>query len=108
MARTFAAGSTVGTTATTIFESDAHYRTVKSSSTNDGPACMAVNFDVASASAVPLGVNIPPIHGSDYYPIAVGASKEFVIVNSDLSANCHVINVKGIGGTATYSGGITA
>lgn len=109
MARTFPTGSTVGTTATVIFESDQHFKTNHSSSTNDGRAFKSVNFDVASASAVGLLVNIPWIHQAEFYPIAAGTSKEFVAVcDHGVMGKGDLITIKGDGGTATYAGGITA
>lgn len=96
-------GSTVTSTATVLFQSDQNNK----GQIADGPPFKAVNFDVASNSAVALLVNIPPLHGAAYYPIAVGTSKEFIVVGINGGANGHLINVRGSSGTATYSGGIT-
>lgn len=109
MARTFDAGTTASSTASVIFESDDHFKRVRSASSSDGPPFKSVNFDVASASAVALLVNIPFLHGTSFYPVPVGTSKEFVCVSdAGPQAKGDIISVKGSGGTATYSGGITA
>lgn len=104
MARTFDAGSTVGTTATVLFQSNRN----KLGLAGDGEPFRSVNFDVAAASAVALQVNIPAIHGSgNYYTIPVGTSKEFVAIGGGTEPRGDTITIKGNGGTATYSGGIT-
>lgn len=94
----------MGTTATVLFQSNRN----KGGLSADGEPFRAVNFDVASASAVALQVNIPALHGTgNYYTIPVGTSKEFVAIGGGTEPRGDTINIKGSGGTATFSGGIT-
>lgn len=95
----------MGSTATVLFRSDRKSGGLAS----DGEPFKSVNFDVAAASAVALMVQIPSIHGTvDFYTIPIGTSKEFVAVGGDVKPTGDLITIKGSGGTATYSGGVTA
>lgn len=77
---------------------------------NNGQPFKAVNFTVSSSSAAPLKVNIPWLHGSGYFTIGVGVSRDFVTITDGPSRTPmgHIITVQGDGGTATFSGGIIA
>jgi hypothetical protein len=89
-----------------IFQSDRN----KGGQVADGKPFKSVNFDVSSASAAALMVNIPWIHGpTDYYTIPIGTSKEFVAISDGSWMGMgDQIYVKTSSGIATYSGGITA
>lgn len=106
--RTYATGSTVTSTAIQVFLSE-QFAKLNGGVANQGAPCKSVDFDVSAASAVALLVNIPWLHGTAYYPVPVGVSKSFVMVSDGPNhvPQGHVINVKGDGGTATFSGGTT-
>lgn len=106
MARAYALSSTVTATPVIIFQSNRYAGGVA----KDGEPCKAIKFIVDSASAVALMVNIPVLHGTDYFPIIAGTFEEFVALRdgSGTAGAIDIVNIKGNGGTATYSGGVKA
>lgn len=108
--RTWDASSTVASaTPTVAFRSD-DYAVTSGSTSKNGTPFKCVRFIVDAASAAPLQVNIPWLHGTGYFTIPIGATQDFVTVTDgpSRSPKGNVITVQGSGGTATFSGGIIA
>lgn len=102
--------NTVTTTPTAAFVSDKGKAIYAPTATPNGSNFKGVSFIVDPASASILYVNIPAIHGAAYFPVPIGATRDFVCV-TDGDARSPLgdfIQVKTLSGIATFSGGIVA
>jgi len=108
--RTWATTSTVASATPTVAFRSTEQAVLDGGAASNGNPFKCVRFIVDAASAAPLQVNIPWLHGTDYFSIPIGATQDFVTITDGPSRTPrgHIITVQGSGGTATFSGGIIA
>ena len=74
----------------------------------DGLRVRSVVLRCLAASAAPLRVNIPAVNGTDFDYLAAGDRQEYACDGcGDRGPQLGEVNVKGEGGTATYSFSVT-